>query len=127
MEKITTDDPIDLILGYSAFEFSEECYEYNENACYVADSPESLKQFIINAMFNVKDYRIDQIKLSDIINDFGCSSGEYALEQKALDRFEKAAKLLGMKYSFEPYDDIFKEQPSLFIVNVDNKIKLNWI
>ena len=123
MKNNTTNDPSDLIIGYSAFEFSEECYEYNENACYVADRPETLKQFLINAMFNVKDYRIDPVKLSDIINDFGCSCGEYAFEPKALDRFEKAAKALGMDYSVEPYDDIFNEQPSLFIVNVGYKIK----
>jgi len=31
------------IIGYSAFRLFDECYEYNENACYIADSPESLK------------------------------------------------------------------------------------
>ena len=67
MKKNTTNDLTDLIIGYSAFEFSEECYEYNENACYVADNPETLKQFLTNAMFDVNDYRIDTIKLSDIL------------------------------------------------------------
>lgn len=121
MKKNTINNPTDLIIGYSAFELSEECYEYNENACYVADSPETLKQFLINAMFNVNDYRIDTIKLSDIINDFGCSCGEYALEQIALERFEKAAKTLKINYSIEPFEDFLEEEPSLFVLNVGYK------
>lgn len=61
------------IIGYSAFTLFDECYEYNENACYIADSPESLKKFLKEAMFNINNYRIDTIKLNDIIDDYGCS------------------------------------------------------
>ncbi len=40
-------------IGYSALELFNECYEYNENACYIADSPESLNNFLENAGFNI--------------------------------------------------------------------------
>jgi len=58
------------IIGYSAFILYEECYEYNENACFLADSPESLNEFLKDASFNINDYRMDPIRLSDIIDDF---------------------------------------------------------
>jgi len=35
------------IIGYSAFILIDECYEYNENACYVADSPEALAYAVV--------------------------------------------------------------------------------
>ncbi len=108
------------LVGYSALELFEECYEYNENACYVADSPESLRNFIINAGFSIKDYRIDPVKFSDFLKDFGCSCGEYALEPKALERFEEAAKAYGIKYTVDQYDDSpFKIESNLFVVNFE--------
>jgi hypothetical protein len=55
------------IIGYSAFILIDECYEYNENACYVADSPESLKAFLKDGAFNIDDYRVDKIHLNDIL------------------------------------------------------------
>lgn len=121
MKIITSNEPTDLIIGCSAFELYEECYEYNENACYIADSPETLTRFLDNAMLNIKDYRIEPVKLSDIIDDFGCSSGEYAFEPKALEKFEKAAKASGIKFSVEPYADLFEKEPTLFLVNVGYK------
>ena len=72
------------IIGYSAFILFDECYEYNENACYIADSPETLTEFLEGASFNLKDYRIDTIKLSDILDDYGCSYGEFAMEPETL-------------------------------------------
>ncbi len=68
----------DALIGYSALDLFEECYEYNENACYVADSIDALHKFLEGAMLKLEDYRIDSIKISDILNDFGCSGGEYA-------------------------------------------------
>ena len=43
-------------IGYSAFRPFDECYEYNENACYIADTPELLRAFLTNALFSVNDY-----------------------------------------------------------------------
>jgi len=107
------------IIGYSAFIFFEECYEYNENACYIADSPESLKECLEGASFNIKDYRIDTIKLNDILDDYGCSCGEFAMEPEALKRFKRVE---GLTYTVEPYDNPFNYgEPDLFVVNIDKK------
>ncbi len=107
------------LVGYSAFRLYDECYEYNEDACYIADSPESLKEFLEGASFNLKDYRIDSINLDDIIDDYGCSSGEFAMEPEALERFKQVD---GLTYSVEPDDDLFNDgEPDLFVVNVDRK------
>jgi hypothetical protein len=108
------------IIGYSAYRLFDECYEYNENACYIADSPESLKEFLEGTIFAVHDYRIDAVKVSDIIDDYGFSLGEFAMEPEALKRFKQTADLI---YSVKPYDDHFnKGEPDLFIVNLGKKI-----
>jgi hypothetical protein len=105
------------IIGYSAFILIDECYEYNENACYVADSPESLKAFLKDGTFNGDDYRVDKIHLNDILNDFGGSCGEFAMEPEALKRFKQVSSVA---YTVEPYDDPFDDgEPGLFIINVD--------
>lgn len=107
------------IIGYSAFIFFEECYEYNENACYIADSPESLNELLEGVDFNIKDYRIDTIKLNDILDDYGCSFGEFAMEPEALKRFKHVE---GLTYTVEPYDNPFNYgEPDLFVVNIDMK------
>ena len=112
----TNNDPI---IGYSAFILFDECYEYNENACYVAESPESLKAFLEAATLNINDYRFDKIKLSDILDDFGGSCGEFAMEPETLKRFKQVSSVT---YTVEPYDDPFNDgEPDLFIVNIDNK------
>ena len=107
------------IVGYSALRLFDECYEYNEDACYIADSQESLESFLENASFNINDYRLDAIKLSDILDDYGCSYGEYAMEPEALKKFKQASNI---KYTVEPYDDPFNSgEPALFIVHIDKK------
>lgn len=108
----------DTLIGYSAFELTEECYEYHENACYVADSPEALRTFLSEAMLEVEDYRIDAVKLSDIVADFGVSNGEYALEAEAFARFQQAAKTANVRYRFQKQEKWFDEQPDLYIVEV---------
>ena len=32
-----------LLIGYSVFDIGEECYEYNENACFIASTVEGAK------------------------------------------------------------------------------------
>ncbi len=106
------------IIGYSAFRLFDEYYEYNENACYIADSPESLKEFLEEAMLTVKDYRVDAVKISDILKDYGCSCGEFAMEPEALKRL-KQVKDLTYSVFVEPYDNPFNNgEPDLFVVNV---------
>ena len=96
------------------------CYEYNENACYIADTPDSLKEFLLNGMLHVNDYKIIPVLVSDLMNDFGCSSGEYALEPEALSRFEKAAEKGNIYYTVTPDEDSLSQQPELFIVNISS-------
>ena len=39
-------EQIDPIIGYSGFDVFEECYGYNENACYIADTEASAHRFM---------------------------------------------------------------------------------
>ena len=72
-------------------------------------------------MFNIKDYRIDAIRLSDILNDYGCSCGEFAMEPEALKKFEAVSEFL---YTVEVFDTFpANEKPDLFVVNVSKKSK----
>ena len=108
----------DDLIGYSAYDPIEECYEYNENECYVADSPESLQRFLAGAMFSAEDYRIEPVRISDFLRDYGCSCGSYALEPEALKRFERTATSNGFEYDVEPYEDYgVAVEPKIFIVN----------
>ena len=113
----------DMLVGYSALRIFDECYEYNENACYIADTPESLIEFLDGAMLSVEGYRIEPVSISEMLNDFGCSSGEYALEPKALEKFEQAIKESEIIYTVKPYEDIFnkEKQPDLFVVSLEKK------
>lgn len=108
----------DGLIGYSAFDPDVECYEYNENECYFADSLESLKNFLANAMLPVDDYRIDEVRISDFLKDYSCSCGSYALEPEALQRFERTAASNDFEYKVEPYEDYgLYVEPKLIIVN----------
>jgi len=110
------------IIGYSAYDPVEGCYEYNENECYVADSPESLQKFLAGAIFPVEDYRVDEVKISDFVRDYGCSCGSYALEPEALQRFERIAGEHRFDYDVEEYEDYFDDiEPRIFIVNFKHK------
>ena len=115
----STEKTSEITVGYSALRTSDECYEYNENACYIADTSDSIKEFLHNAMLSVNDYRITPVLVSDLINDFGCSSGEYALEPGALSRFEKAAEKVNINYTVTPYEDSSSQKPKLFIVDIN--------
>ena len=105
-------------IGYSAFRLFDECYEYNENACYIADTPESLRGFLTNAPFSLNDYETVKVTLSDMENDFGYSNGEYALEPETLSRFEKVAEISGISFTVTPYEDSIGVEPDLFIVHI---------
>jgi len=114
-----TEKNSEITVGYSALRIFDDCYEYNENACYVAGTSDSLKEFLLNAMLPVNDYEITPVLVSDLINDFGCSSGEYALELEALSRFEKVAEAFNIAYTVTPYEDSLGQQPNLFIVDIN--------
>lgn len=102
------------VIGYSGFIIFEECYEYNENACFIADTQELAKEFMNNCGYSSSDYRVDEVTFIDIMNDYGFSSGEYAMESKAFVKFKETANKNDVKYEAVPYDG----DPSLTVVNI---------
>jgi len=47
-----------ILIGYSGFVLFDQCYEYNENACYLAESKESAIQFMIDCGYYKSDFRV---------------------------------------------------------------------
>lgn len=107
------------LVGYSIFEVSEECWQYNENACFIADSRESAGVFLGNGWTPVCECRIEAVSLSDIQRDFGYSGGEYAIEREAFGRFQRLAELHDVRFQAEPYDG----DDSLLVVNIDGIVR----
>ena len=105
--------PTEPIIGYSGLELFEECYGYNENACYIADTEASASEFMEHAVFS-QPYRIEPVALSRIMADFGCSGGEFAMEKGAFERFRTLADQAGIHYDAEPGDG----SPDFMLVNV---------
>ena len=91
-------------IGYSVFDTSEECYEYNENACFIAATQSSAKRFLEVACVIPRYGRIDSVSWDDLLEDYGCSGGEYAMEADAFARFKSLAQQHGVTFEAEPYD-----------------------
>jgi len=102
------------IIGYSGFDLFEECYGYNENACYIADTEPSAHDFMRAATFG-QGYRIEPVTLSQIMDDYGCSFGEFAMEKEAFARFRAAASEAGIRLKTGVIDFC----PELMLVNVE--------
>lgn len=103
------------MLGYSVFEKSEECYQYNENACFIADTKDSADEFLQNGYGDVNDCRVDAVTFGDVMQDFGASCGEYAMERQAYGVFKRVAELNEVTFTSEPYDG----DETLLVVQVD--------
>jgi hypothetical protein len=103
----------DPIIGYSGFDVFEECYGYDEDACYIADTEASAHRFMQVASFG--EYRIEPVTLSHIMDDFGYSFGKFTLEKTAFVRFRAAAMETGIEYRGSPVDGC----PDLTRVNVE--------
>jgi len=61
-------------VGFSGLCLSEECYEYNENACLIFDTRESADE-LMQLLHPRGGYRIDPVTLPMIMRDYGCSCG----------------------------------------------------
>ncbi len=105
-------------VGYSVFETLDECYHYNENACFIAETRAAAEIFLRDGSGDPQDCRIDDIRFGDIMQDYGASCGEYAMERGAFLRFKIAAEINGIQFSAEPYD----EDDSLLVVEIDNVV-----
>lgn len=113
--------PSEPIIGYCGFELFEECYGYSEDACYIAGTQASAREFMEYAAFG-QPYRIEPVTLSRIMADFGCSLGEFAMEKNAFQRFRDAAHRADVHYDFEPIDDC---SPECLLVNVHGVKRLD--
>ena len=101
------------IIGYSGFETFEECYGYNENACFIADTAMAAEVFMQEAAYG--EFRIVPVTLAQIMDDFGCSVGEFAMEKAAFERFREAANAAGVRFAAE----LFDRDDDLMVVNVE--------
>jgi hypothetical protein len=110
-----SDESSGVCLGYSIFDTNEECYAYNENACYVAATRESADAFRDACGIHPNAARIDSASLDDLVADFGSSSGEYAMEAAAFARFQQLAQQQGVSFEAEAYD----RGGSLMVVQLD--------
>lgn len=102
------------IIGYSGFLLFEGCYEYNEDACYLADSKDSVMEFMKHAGHTRSDFRVDEVSIKNLIDDYGYSSGEYTMEKSAFEKFKAAAATMGLRYKYEDY----YMDPDLKVVNL---------
>ena len=102
------------IIGYSGFDVDEECYGYDEDACYLADTEAAAHRFMSVASFS-GDYQIEPVTLSRIMDDFGYSFGEFTMETTAFARFCAAATEAGIEYESSVVDGC----PDLTRVNVE--------
>ncbi len=102
------------IIGYSGFDVFEECYGYNEDACYVADTEASANSFMRAAALG-QEYRIEPVTLSQMMDDYGSSLGEFAMEKEAFARFRAAASEAGIRFDTNAVDFC----PDLTLVNMD--------
>ncbi len=101
-------------IGYSIFETLEECYQYNENACFIAETRAAAEVFLRDGYSDPEDCRIDAIRFGDVMQDYGASCGWYAMERGAFLRFKAAAEVNGIQFSAEPYE----EDDSLLVVEI---------
>ncbi len=62
-----------------------------------------------------EEYRIEPVTLSQIMNDYGNSLGEYAMEREAFTKFRAAASDAGIKYQTVDVDF----RPDLTLFNFD--------
>ncbi len=108
------------VIGYSGFDVFEECYGYNEDACYLADTEASANRFMRAATLGA-EYRIEPVTLSQMMDDYGSSFGEFAMEKEAFARFRAAASDAGIRFDANAVDFC----PDLTLVNVEGVKRLS--
>jgi len=101
------------IIGYAGLDLYEECYVYCENACLIGDSETTARQFTEEATFG-QPFRVEPVTLSRMMDDFGYSRGEFAMEQQAFARFQAAAAKAGVQY--DQTENSWT--PGLIVINV---------
>ena len=110
-------DASEFLIGYSVFDTSEECYEYNEDACMIAATMDGARRILRNAMFGPEDAEFHPVSWNDLLRDYGCSGGDYAMEAAAFARFQRLAQQHGVLFEAEAYDG----DDSLMVVEIDHR------
>ncbi len=110
----------EVVIGYSGFDTFEECYFYYENECYLADTRKRADKLMKDSFFLQGDYRIHPIGIDDIMQDYGVSSGRFAMEPSAFAQFQPIAEANGIRFqaSHEEETDV-----PLMIVEVEGVAK----
>jgi len=106
------------VVGCSVFDLSEECYEYNENACFVAATRESADAFRDACGLEPDGARIDAVTWDDLLRDFGCSGREYAIEADAFRKFEQLAQQHNVRFNAEAYE-AYEGDDSLMVAQIN--------
>ena len=107
-------DQLENIFGYSGFLVDEQCYEYNENACFIAGSKALAVEFMNNCFHSPSSYKIDPVSINELIEDYGCSCGEFAMDIQAFTKFVEIAQRSNLEYEAEVWD----MNSSVTIVNI---------
>ena len=110
-------DASGLVIGYSVYDTSEECYEYNEDACMVASTLPSARRVLSNAMLSPQDAEFHSVAWDDLLRDYGCSGGQYAMEADAFARFRTLAQEHGVAFEADAFDG----DDSLMVVEIERR------
>lgn len=104
-------------IGYSVFDTGQDCYEYNENACFIASTRASAREFLNGADMDPAECQVHAISWDELLRDFGCSGGEYAMEAAAFARFRSLTQNHNVSFEVEPYDG----DDSLLVVDIEHR------
>jgi len=113
--KIMAYKEFNTVIGYSGLDLFEECYGYSEDACFIGDSRAAAHRFMEDSLMGRGDFRIDAVTIDEIMNDFGSSCGEFAMESEAFRRFADIAAINGIRFEATPFDG----DESLMVVEVE--------
>jgi len=105
----------DTVIGFSGLDLFEECYGYNEDACFIGDTRAAAEQFMEDSLMGSGDFRIDAVTIDEVLSDFGSSLGEFAMEADAFRRFSTVAAANGIRFEARPFDG----DESLMVVEVE--------
>ena len=96
------DKKLSELIGYSVWWSLYNTFEYYEDACYIADTPESLRTFKADLDSSGEEYEILEVSVSDVLENFAFSNGWYAFERGAFEKFVKVIDALRIDCRMTP-------------------------
>ncbi len=92
------DERLSEIVGYSALWRLYNTFEFYKDACYIAETPESLRTFKKEPNYLPEEkYETVEVSVSDVLEDFSFSNGWYAFEPGALEKFRQLVDSIGIE------------------------------